>query len=164
MTNKKGPVNVTIKFRKAYDPHKKYVFNTEGESLTQQHFKDECDVINIIKKHDRNGIIEHVQRGQARYGDFSEVADYREALDLVRDAQSEFMTIPSDIRKKFDNDPGKFYEFVSNPDNKEELKKMGFIETPAVAEPSSDATKAPAAAVEPSTAQTAKQEPTQLTT
>ena len=55
--------------------------------------------INIIKRHDRNGIIEHVHRGQARYGDFSEVTDYREALDLVKNAQEEFMTIPSDIRK-----------------------------------------------------------------
>jgi phage internal scaffolding protein len=164
MVNKKGPVNVTIKFRKAYEPHKKYVFNTVGESLTQQHFKDECDVINIIKKHDRNGIIEHVQRGQARYGDFSEVTGYREALDLVRDAQDEFMTIPSDIRKKFDNDPGKFYEFVSNPDNKEELKEMGFIETPSAASPSSAADKAPSEAGEPSTAQEAQKEPTQLTT
>ncbi len=163
MTNKKGPVNITIKFRKAYDPHKKYVFKTVGESLTQQHFKEECDVINIIKKHDRNGIIEHVQRGQARYGDFSAVTDYREALDLVRDARDEFMTIPSDIRKKFDNDPGKFYEFVSNPDNKEELKTMGFI-TPDVAEPSSDATKALSEAGEPSTAQEAQKEPTQLST
>jgi phage internal scaffolding protein len=163
MTNKKGSVNVTIKFRKAYDPHKKYVFNTEGESLTQQHFKDECDVINIIKKHDRNGIIEHVQRGQARYGDFSEVAGYREALDLIRDAQDEFMTIPSDIRKKFDNDPGKFYEFVSNPDNKEELKQMGFIE-PHEFVASSSTTQAPSEAGEPSTAQEAQKEPTQLTT
>lgn len=163
MTNKKGPINKTITFRTAYEPHKKYVFKTSGESLTQQHFKEECDVINIIKRHDRNGIIEHVQRGQARYGDFSNVADYREALDLVRDAQDEFMTIPSDIRKKFDNDPGKFYEFVSNPDNKEELKTMGFIETPEVSNVL-DTNQAPAAAVEPSTAQTAKQEPTQLPT
>ena len=164
MTNKKGQVNKTITFRTAYDPHKKYVFKTSGESLTQQHFKEECDVINIIKKHDRNGIIEHVQRGQARYGDFSEVEDYREALDLVRDAQDEFMTIPSDIRKKFDNDPGKFYEFVSNPDNKEELKTMGFIETPDVGKPSSVPTKALSEAGEPSTAQEAQKEPTQLPT
>lgn len=163
MTNKKSKLETTITFRTAYEPHKKYVFKTSGESLTQQHFKEECDVINIIKRHDRNGIIEHVQRGQARYGDFSNVADYREALDLVRDAQDEFMTIPSDIRKKFDNDPGKFYEFVSNPDNKEELKQMGFIETPEVSNVL-DTNKAPAAAVEPSTAQTAKQEPTQLPT
>jgi phage internal scaffolding protein len=166
MTNKKSKVetSITQTFRTAYDPHKKYVFKTSGESLTQQHFKEECDVINIIKRHDRNGIIEHVQRGQARYGDFSEVADYREALDLVRDAQDEFMTIPSDIRKKFDNDPGKFYEFVSNPDNKEELKTMGFIETPNVGKPSSVPTKALSEAGEPSTAQEAQKEPTQLPT
>lgn len=164
MSNKKSKVETTITFRTAYDPHKKYVFKTSGESLTQQHFKEECDVINIIKRHDRNGIIEHVQRGQARYGDFSQVADYREALDLVRDAQDEFMTIPSDIRKKFDNDPGKFYEFVSNPDNKEELKTMGFIETPDVGKPSSVPTKALSEAGEPSTAQEAQKEPTQLST
>jgi phage internal scaffolding protein len=166
MSNKKSKVETTITqtFRTAYEPHKKYVFKTSGESLTQQHFKEECDVINIIKRHDRNGIIEHVQRGQARYGDFSEVADYREALDLVRDAQDEFMTIPSDIRKKFDNDPGKFYEFVSNPDNKEELKTMGFIETPDVGKPSSVPTKALSEAGEPSTAQEAQKEPTQLST
>jgi len=165
-SNKKSKVETTITqtFRTAYEPHKKYVFKTSGESLTQQHFKEECDVINIIKRHDRNGIIEHVQRGQARYGDFSEVADYREALDLVRDAQDEFMTIPSDIRKKFDNDPGKFYEFVSNPDNKEELKQMGFIETPDVGKPSSVPTKALSEAGEPSTAQEAQKEPTQLPT
>jgi phage internal scaffolding protein len=164
MSNKKSKVETTITFRTAYEPHKKYVFKTSGESLTQQHYKEECDVINIIKRHDRNGIIEHVQRGQARYGDFSEVADYREALDLVRDAQDEFMTIPSDIRKKFDNDPGKFYEFVSNPDNKEELKTMGFIQTPEVGKPSSDPTKALSDAGEPSTAQEAQKEPTQFTT
>jgi phage internal scaffolding protein len=163
--NKKSKMEKTITFRSAYDPHKKYVFKTVGESLTQQHFKEECEIINIIKKHDRNGIIEHVQRGQARYGDFSEVADYREALDLVRDAKNEFMTIPSEIRKKFDNDPGKFYEFVSNPDNKEELQTMGFIETPrGSAEESSTVDKSSSGAVEPSNSSSSPEEPTQLTT
>lgn len=142
-----------IPFRTAYEPHKPCFFHTEGESLTQQHFQEECDIINIIKRHDRNGIIEHVHRGQARYGDFSEVTDYREALDLVRDAQEEFMTIPSDIRKKFDNNPGKFYEFVSNPDNRDELIEMGFInETPEAVAPSSATDPIPESG-EPSTAQ-----------
>ena len=163
--NKKGTINKTITFRSAYDPHKKYVYKTTGESLTQQHYKDECDIINIIKRHDRNGIIEHVQRGQARYGDFSEVSDYREALDLVRDAQNEFLSIPSDIRKKFDNDPGKFYEFVSDPDNKDQLIEMGFIEPPkASVEQSSAADKSSSGAVEPSNSSSSPEEPTQLTT
>ena len=54
------------------------------------------------------------------------------------------MTIPSDIRKQFDNNPGKFYEFVNNPDNKDELKKMGFIEeTQQAVAPSSAAEPIP---------------------
>ena len=163
--NKKSKMEKTITFRSAYDPHKKYVFKTVGESLTQQHFKEECEVINIIKKHDRNGIIEHVQRGQARYGDFSEVQDYREALDLIRDAQAEFMSVPSDIRKKFDNDPGKFYEFVSDPENKDELIKMGFIETPQeTSDQSSADDKSSSGAVEPSNSSSSPEEPAQLTT
>jgi phage internal scaffolding protein len=144
---------INIPFKTAYDPHKPCFFHTEGESLTQQHFKEECDVVNIIKRHDRNGIIEHVQRGQARYGDFSEVSDYREALDLVKNAQEEFMSIPSDIRKQFDNNPGKFYEFVSNPDNKDELIKMGFIEESQTAVAPSSATETTSASESPQKAQ-----------
>lgn len=142
-----------IPFKTAYDPHSPCFFHTEGESLTQQHFQEECDIINIIKRHDRNGIIEHVQRGQARYGDFSEVSDYREALDLVKNAQDEFMSVPSDIRKQFDNNPGKFYEFVSNPDNKDELIKMGFVEKSQEAVALSSATEPTPVSGEPSTAQ-----------
>jgi len=142
-----------IPFRTAYEFHKPCFFYTKGELLTQQHYQEECDIVNIIKRHDRNGIIEHVHRGQARYGDFSEVTDYREALDLVKNAQEEFMTIPSDIRKQFDNNPGKFYEFVSNPDNKDELKKMGFLhETPEAVAPSSATDPIPESG-EPLTAQ-----------
>jgi hypothetical protein len=54
-----------IPFRTAYEPHKPSYFHTEGESLTQQHFQEECDIVNIIKRHDRNGIIEHVHRGRS---------------------------------------------------------------------------------------------------
>jgi len=139
------------KFKNPYEEHKPCFFNTTGESLTQQHFQEECDIHNIIKRHDRNGIIEHVQRGQARYGDFSEVTDYREALDLVQDANNEFMKIPSDIRKKFNNNPGEFLNFVNNPENEEEMIEMGFVkQSPDVS--SSGETAIPKAS-EPSVAQ-----------
>ncbi len=39
-----------IPFRTAYDPHEPVFFHTEGESLTQQHFQEECDIVNIIKR------------------------------------------------------------------------------------------------------------------
>ena len=130
-------------FMSAYGKRKKNVFNTEGESLTQQHMKKETDIREIIKKHDRTGIINHVNRGIAQYGDYSEVNEYREALDLVNNAMGTFMELPSNIRKQFDNDPGEFFEFATNPDNAEKMVALGLAPSPA---PDPDALPGKAAA------------------
>ena len=66
-----------MKFRTAYEERKRKGFSTTGESLTQQHFAKEADIKTIIKKHDRTGIINHVARGIAQYGDFSEACRSR---------------------------------------------------------------------------------------
>ena len=100
-------------------------FTTTGESMAQQHFLKECDVREIIKRNDRTGIIEHVNRGVAQYADVSDVKDFKEAHELISTATQSFMGLPSDIRKHFDNDPGKFFEFATNPDNGEEMAKLG---------------------------------------
>jgi phage internal scaffolding protein len=118
-------------FRTAYGDRVREQFYTEGESLTQQHMLQECDIREIIKKHDRTGIISHVNRGIAQYGDYSEVNEYREALDLVNNAMGSFMNLPSDIRKMFDNDPGEFFEFATNPDNAERMVELGLVPSPA---------------------------------
>lgn len=120
-----------MKFATAYGDRVKTPFFTEGESLTQQHMKEECDIRAIIKRHDRTGIIEHVNRGVAQYGDYSEVNEYREALDLVNSAMESFEGLPSDIRKMFDNDPGEFFEFATNPDNAERMVELGLAPSPA---------------------------------
>ncbi len=100
-------------------------FNTVGESLTQEQFAEESEINNIIRSHDRNGVIEHINRGNAIYGDFSGITDFSEALDQIREAQNEFMNIPSEIREKFQNDAGQFFKFASNPENIQELREMG---------------------------------------
>lgn len=119
------------KFRTAYADPIKVPFNTKGESLTQQHFKDECDIENVIKMHDRTGIIPHVARGMAQYGDYSEVNEYREALDLINNADASFGQLPSEIRKRFNNNAGDFFEFATNPDNFDQMVEMGLAPSPA---------------------------------
>jgi phage internal scaffolding protein len=119
-----------VKFKTAYDERKREGFQTTGESLTQQHFAQEADIKTIIKKHDRTGIISHVARGVAQYGDYSEVNEYREALDKVQNAQSMFMLLPSEVRAKFENDPGAFFEFATNPANNEKMVELGLAEAP----------------------------------
>lgn len=119
-----------MKFRTAYDKRQREGFATTGESLTQQHFAKEADIKTIIKKHDRTGIISHVARGVAHYGDYSEVNEYREALDMVNSANSSFMELPAEVRAMFENDAGAFFEFATNPKNDEKMVQMGLKEAP----------------------------------
>ena len=119
-----------IPFRTAYEPHKPCFFNTEGESLTQQHFQEECDIKTIIKKHDRTGIISHVASGVAQYGDYSEINEYRESLDLINHAQESFDGLPSELRKMFNNNPGEFFEFATDPANAQTMVELGLALSP----------------------------------
>lgn len=104
-----------------------------GESLTQQHFAQEADVKNIIKQYDRTGLIANVNRGVARYGDYSEVNEYAENLRMVQAAQASFMELPAEIREKFGNDPGNFFEFATDPKNHEAMVNLGLAERPVEA-------------------------------
>lgn len=117
-------------FKTAYGDRSRHGFETVGESLTQQHFAKETDIKEIIRKHDRTGIIQHVARGVAQYGDYSEVNEYREALDMVNSANASFMALPAEVRKQFDNDAGMFFEFATNPENAEKMVQLGLAEVP----------------------------------
>jgi phage internal scaffolding protein len=119
-------------------------FDTEGESLTQEQFAEESEINNILRSHDRNGVIEHINRGNAIYGDFSNITDFSDALDQIKEAQEEFQGIPWQIREKFENDAGQFFKFASNPDNIQELREMGLADPkPSEAMPSEKAIPQP---------------------
>lgn len=97
---------------------------------TEQNHKDFVDINNVLKRYDSTGLITHVNNMAAAYGDYSEVNEYREALDLVREAQESFMSLPSEVRNRFANDPGAFLEFVTDPSNLDELRDMGLAKQP----------------------------------
>jgi phage internal scaffolding protein len=114
-------------------------FETSGESMTQQHFQEETEINNILRSHDRNGVIEHIHRGNAIYADFSEITDLSDALHQIKEAQAEFLNIPSKIREKFQNDAGQFFKFASDPNNLDQLREMGLANPePSVAMPTDE--------------------------
>jgi phage internal scaffolding protein len=119
-----------VDIRSAYTARERKGFETTGDSLTQQHKKDETDIRKIIEKYDRTGLIGHVQRGIAKYGDFSEINEYREALDIIANANATFAELPAAVREKFANDAGAFLEFATNPENLEEMQEMGLAPKP----------------------------------
>lgn len=101
----------------------------EGDSRTRQEFKDEVDINKILERYQRAGIDVFRQNHQATWADVPAL-DFREALELVRDAEQTFSELPSSLRKKFNNDPAQYMEFVQNPDNIEEMIELGLAERP----------------------------------
>lgn len=110
----------------------------EDKSLTIQSQSEEADINVIMKRFGVTGELPQVARPPT-YGDFEAVSDYREALDLINEANASFMKLPADVRKRFDNDAALFVDFCENPDNLPEMRKLGLAVpeapvAPAVAE------------------------------
>jgi phage internal scaffolding protein len=101
-------------------------------SMTEQCHKDECDINYILRKYDKTGLITHVNNAVAEYGDYTEINEYQESLNMVIKAQNAFDELPSNIRKKFGNDPGAFFEYATNPDNKDGMIEMGLANAPQI--------------------------------
>lgn len=106
----------------------KFAIKFTEKSLTQQHLKDETNINRIMEKYERSGVITHLSSRIAQYGDFSNVGTFHQAMVKLQEAQNLFNDVPSEIRKKFDNDPAKFIEFCSDENNIEELREMGLAE------------------------------------
>lgn len=62
--------------------------------------------------------------------DFTEVGDFKTAMDTMLAAQAIFDSLPAKVRARFGNDPQAFLEFTSDPDNRDEMRKMGLLKEP----------------------------------
>ncbi|QGH73554.1 MAG: scaffold protein [Microviridae sp. ctITQ3] len=99
----------------------------EGASMTQQQFKNLCDINQIMKKYENTGMVTHLNSRQGTYGDFSQVKNFQENLNMVMHAQAAFDSLPAAIRKKFANDPSQLLEFVQDDSNYDEAVKLGLV-------------------------------------
>jgi len=93
-------------------------------SRTRQDQADEANINTIVRNF---GITKALPQSirMPTYGDFDCVGDYQSALQALRDADEAFLKLPSAVRSRFDNDPGRFIEFAANPDNLEECRQLG---------------------------------------
>lgn len=102
----------------------------DDPSLTQQQFKDECDINYIVEQFGVTGKLPIVTV-QPLAGDFSGIDDYQSAVNAVKAAEQNFMALPSKIRARFGSDPKKFVDFCLDPGNIEAVREMGLAPRPA---------------------------------
>lgn len=106
-----------------------------GPSITQQHFKNECDVNNIVRRYAQTGIDPYELRKQGvRFGRASS-QDFTEAMFMVSEVQNQFADLPADIRGKFDNDPAKLLEAYGDPSQADKLTQLGIGDNPIPEDP-----------------------------
>lgn len=115
-----------------FDPPPDPVLDCKDASLTRQEFVVDADLNNIMRKYASGLPPSSPGARPPMFGDFSNVPDYQTCLEHVMDAQERFAQLPSDVRRRFDNDPGKLLQFVADKSNRDEAISLGLIDKPAV--------------------------------
>ena len=105
----------------------------EDPSLAQQHMAEECDINYIVERFGVTGQLPESPVYAPTYGDFTGIGDYRSALDAVSQANDAFMSLPANVRERFDNDPALFVDFCSStdPQDRSLAIELGLIPPPA---------------------------------
>lgn len=109
---------------KRYAPSKVY-----DDGITQQQFADEVNVHKIIDRYAKTGVLPSGTR-QALFGDFSQVTDYQTSLDMLRESQEAFASLPAKVKDRFGNDPAQLMRFIANDENRDEAIALGLIDKP----------------------------------
>lgn len=97
-------------------------------SLTRQEFAADADINTIMAQYEASGVISHINKTPPAHLDVTDVPDLQNAIQLIRDSEVAFMTLPAKTRLEFDNDPVKFIDYAQNPDNIEKLREWGLAE------------------------------------
>lgn len=116
---------MTKQLRSVFIEHERVLKRFDLPTMAKQSFKEECDINTIMKKYEKTGLIDHNSRYRGRYEDVSGAVDLHEAMGIVQAAEEAFSSLTAKIRKRFDNEPGKFLEFAQNPENLEAMREMG---------------------------------------
>lgn len=86
--------------------------DTGTESLVQQHFSDEVDINNIMRRYGVTQLAPAIDVAGV-YGDFTGIEDYDTALERIHRLHERFDSLPAEVREKFRNDPGVLLEYAS---------------------------------------------------
>jgi len=109
---------------------KRVITLNKEPSRTDQSFKKECDINNIMRKYRATGQVAHLSARKAVYGDFSMYGDYQDCLNKAIGAQELFNALPADVRKRFGQNPQQLLDFVADASNRDEAIKLGLIDKP----------------------------------
>jgi len=108
------------------------LFNKEDRksiSRTDQSFSKDADMNNIIKSHNKTGVLSTGFQGShsPQFGDFSKIPDFMTSVNTVNQVMDSFAQLPAKIRDRFNNSPENLLSYMSDPKNESEARQMGLL-------------------------------------
>ena len=100
------------------------VYVSEKPSRAKQEFQKECDINNILDKYKKTGVVTHLNTRSPDYGCAPDM-DLREAIEVAKRANQQFLELPSKLRNHFQNDVQSFIEAVADPEQHDKLFELG---------------------------------------
>lgn len=118
-----------MEFKTGYGVYPRVQFHptplAEGERRgAVQSFREECDINRIMAKYQVTGTVTWLSKHAGQYADVTGV-DFSSAMETVVRAQEMFDDLPSSVRDRFANDPSRFFDFMQDDGNLEEMVKLG---------------------------------------
>lgn len=100
----------------------------KGPSMTLQSEYESTTIDYILKRYASTGQLGDPARlALAKFGDFTSAPDFQGAQDLLLRTQDYFNGLSADVRARFNHDVASFLNFVNDPDNLEEGRKLGIF-------------------------------------
>lgn len=144
----KGPGQYILKKGKCT----KCITYTGTESKVDESQADLTNIHKLLEPAIQRGLLRHSVKYTDEYDDIPAIT-YQDALQTVATANEMFADLPAKIRKRFNNNPVEFLQFTANPENKDEMQRLGMLKgndgLTADGQPSGAPTPAAAPAPEP---------------
>jgi len=99
-----------------------------GPKITQESFAQDADINVLVRRFGIEKIQELHPIDPDRFGDFSGAPDLRTALEVMREAEDRFMSLPARLRARFDNSAAELWEFLQDDSNRPEAEFLGLVE------------------------------------
>ncbi len=93
------------------------------DGRTKQAFADEANIVKIMARAEKAGTISHLDKFEGVYVDYSNF-DFQEQTNQLARGNSIFAELPGEIRQEFAQSPTKFFAYVNDPANKEDLRRL----------------------------------------
>lgn len=121
-----------MKFYSRYNPPPHAGTAPKGESMTQAHMANDCD-LNEIMARAKRGVIPSVlfQQKSPWYGDFTDGLSYHEIKNVLIETEKAFMELDPKLRERFGNDAAQLIAFIDDEGNREEAIALGLIPEPS---------------------------------